>query len=46
MISDELSQVIINILNNAKDAITQKNIEKGWIKINPKIPKRESYYNY
>lgn len=36
MISDELSQVIINILNNAKDAISQKNIEKGWIKITQK----------
>lgn len=29
----ELSQVIINILNNAKDVIKEKNIQKPWIEI-------------
>jgi len=29
----ELSQVIINIMNNAKDIIVEKNIADGWIKI-------------
>jgi signal transduction histidine kinase len=33
MISGELSQVIINIINNSKDAIVQNKIKKGWIKI-------------
>ena len=36
MISEDLSQVIINILNNAKDAILIKNVEDGWIKISQK----------
>ena len=29
----ELSQVIINILNNAKDILGEKNIKEPWIKI-------------
>ena len=33
MIPEELSQVIINILNNAKDAIIQREIKEGWVKI-------------
>ena len=33
MISEELSQVIINIINNAKDAIVQNNQENGRVKI-------------
>ncbi|XOB62562.1 sensor histidine kinase [Campylobacterota bacterium DY0563] len=33
MIPEELAQVIINILNNAKDAIIHKKIKDGWIKI-------------
>jgi len=32
-ISKELSQVIINIINNAKDIIMEKKIEDSWIKI-------------
>ena len=35
----ELSQVIINILNNAKDAMDEKNIEDKWIKISLKRSK-------
>ncbi len=33
MVVGELSQVIINILNNAKDIMVEKNIEDRWIKI-------------
>ena len=33
MIVGELSQVLINIFNNAKDILVQHNIENGWIKI-------------
>jgi len=33
IVGQELSQVIINILNNAKDAIVQRKIENGYIKI-------------
>ncbi|WP_321469082.1 HAMP domain-containing sensor histidine kinase [Halarcobacter sp.] len=33
MIPEELAQVLINILNNAKDAIIHKKIEDSWIKI-------------
>ena len=33
IIAEELSQVIINILNNAKDAIVQRKIDDGYIKI-------------
>jgi len=33
MIIGELDQVIINIINNAKDILEQNNIEKKWIKI-------------
>jgi signal transduction histidine kinase len=41
MISEDLSQVIINILNNAKDAILIKNIEDGWIKISQKTQNKK-----
>jgi len=34
MVSGELPQVLINIINNAKDAITSKNITQGWVKLN------------
>jgi two-component system, NtrC family, C4-dicarboxylate transport sensor histidine kinase DctB len=33
VISGALPQVIINIINNAKDAIKENNIEDGWIKL-------------
>ena len=33
MVSGELPQVLINIINNAKDAITSKNITQGWVKL-------------
>ncbi len=33
MVAGELPQVIINLLNNAKDIMNQKNIEDKWIKI-------------
>ena len=36
LIAEELSQVIINILNNAKDAIVQRKIDDGYIKIKTK----------
>ena len=34
MVSGELSQVIINIVNNAKDAILDNNIQNGIVKLN------------
>jgi len=34
MVSGELSQVIINIINNAKDAILENNIHNGVVKLN------------
>ncbi|MEA3352293.1 MAG: ATP-binding protein [Campylobacterota bacterium] len=33
LIAGELSQVLINIINNAKDAIKQRDIDEKWIKI-------------
>ena len=33
MIDWELSQVIINIISNAKDILLEKNIKNAWIKI-------------
>ena len=33
MVAQELDQVIINILNNAKDILTEKNIQNAWIKL-------------
>jgi len=36
IITGELEQVIINIINNAKDAILEKNIKDPWIEINLK----------
>jgi len=33
IIIGELSQVIINIINNAKDILLEKKIEKSWVKI-------------
>jgi len=34
MFVGELDQVVINIVNNAKDALKEKNIENPWIEIN------------
>jgi signal transduction histidine kinase len=36
MVSGELPQVIINIINNAKDVIISKQINDGWIKLDLK----------
>ena len=33
MVVGELSQVIINILNNAKDILIEKDIQDGWVKL-------------
>jgi PAS domain S-box-containing protein len=33
MVSGELEQVIINIINNSKDVFLEKNIEERWIKL-------------
>ncbi|MBD3840915.1 MAG: nitrate- and nitrite sensing domain-containing protein [Campylobacterales bacterium] len=33
LVIGELSQVIINLINNAKDAILQNKIDNGWIKL-------------
>jgi len=33
IVSGELPQVIINIINNAKDILLEKKIEKSWVKI-------------
>ncbi len=33
----EISQVFLNILNNAKDAIIEKNIDNGYVKISHKV---------
>ena len=33
MVAGELSQVIINIINNAKDAIIENNIENSFVKL-------------
>ncbi len=38
-VESEISQVIINILNNAKDVIKDKKIEKPWVKLELKIEK-------
>ncbi|WP_128981258.1 sensor histidine kinase [Halarcobacter ebronensis] len=43
MISEELSQVIINIINNAKDAIIINQIKEGWIKISQYSNEKECY---
>jgi len=37
LVVGELSEVIINIINNAKDVIKEKEIKKGWIKIDLKL---------
>ena len=37
LVVGELSQVIINLINNSKDAIIEKNIEDGYIKIDLKV---------
>jgi len=37
MVSGELPQVIINIMNNAKDVILEKDIHKGWVKIDLEV---------
>ena len=34
LVEGELLQVIVNLINNAKDLFKEKNIEKPWIKIN------------
>ena len=34
MVTGELDQVVVNLINNARDIILEKNIENGWIKIN------------
>ncbi len=34
LITGELPQVLINILNNAKDALMENNVENSWIKVN------------
>jgi ABC-type amino acid transport substrate-binding protein/nitrogen-specific signal transduction histidine kinase len=36
LISSEFSEVLINILNNAKDVLKQNNIKDPWVKINLK----------
>ena len=36
MKSEELTQVIINLINNSKDAILQNDVNEGWIKISQK----------
>jgi len=41
IISQELSQVLINILNNAKDIIKEKELIEPWIKIN--LEEKERY---
>lgn len=41
LVIGELSQVIINILNNAKDIIKENNINKPWIKID--VKKRKTH---
>ncbi|MCK5111790.1 MAG: hypothetical protein KAQ94_09740 [Arcobacteraceae bacterium] len=37
LVVGELSQVLINIFNNAKDVLVEKNIEDKWIKINIEV---------
>lgn len=41
MILGELSQVIINLINNSKDAIVQNKIKDGWIKISQTVENNE-----
>ncbi len=41
MIMGELSQVIINILNNAKDILLEKKIENPWVEINLDVDKEQ-----
>jgi PAS domain S-box-containing protein len=40
MVAQELDQVIINVLNNAKDILTEKDIQNAWIKL--ELLKQES----
>jgi PAS domain S-box-containing protein len=41
LVVGELAQVIINIINNAKDIILEKNIKEGWIEID--LLKKENF---
>ena len=41
IVSGELPQVIINIINNAKDIILERNIENGWIKLSLHLQKKK-----
>ena len=45
LIMGELSQVLINILNNAKDILIEKEIKNPWIKISLKIEKESVKIN-
>ncbi len=40
LIAGELAEVIINIINNAKDALNEKNIENKWVKVELKKANR------
>jgi signal transduction histidine kinase len=33
IVTNELTQILMNIINNAKDAIVEKEIENGWVKV-------------
>jgi len=41
LVVGELSEVVINIINNAKDVIKERGIEKGWIKLNLEVDKNK-----
>ncbi|WP_321469720.1 PAS domain S-box protein [Halarcobacter sp.] len=46
LISGEISQVIINIVSNAKDILIENNIKKPWIKINLKTKKNKAILSF
>lgn len=42
LVTGELSEVILNILNNAKDVLLEKNIDEPWVKIDLKIAQNKA----
>jgi signal transduction histidine kinase/predicted transcriptional regulator len=43
MVAGEIEQVIINIINNSKDALLEKNIDNPWVKISLNIDEKSLF---